>query len=125
MPFALTSMGSRLANILTLRAISWCRSEQKLNDGFQAGIPERSDESGWLAFNLASLELAITVADVKQRAFRIQLVRQIVRSNPIGILLAARGMIENHAVRLWLPRVLCETMDNMVNRPGFAGDPNT
>lgn len=96
------------------------RSEQVLNDRFPAGMPKRSDESGWLAFNLASLELAITAAGLKQCAFRTQVIRQLIKGNPMGIWLAARGMIENHAVMLWLPKVLSETMDIMA-RDAVAG----
>ncbi|NVP57588.1 hypothetical protein [Mycoplana rhizolycopersici] len=103
--------GANSTDVLSMAAAR--RSEQALNDRFPAGTPERSDESGWLAFNLASLELAIAAADLKQRAFRTQVVRQLVRGNPIGIWLAARGTIENHAVMLWLPKVLSETMDTM------------
>jgi hypothetical protein len=55
-----------------------------------------------LHFVALALQLANALNDVKVASFKAQLVRQIVSSNPLGILLCMRSLLEHRAVYEWL-----------------------
>jgi hypothetical protein len=99
------------------------RAEQRLRSAHPAGMPERAAEREWLSFNIASLELVHATAHLKRCILLTQLIRQISRGNPLGIILCARALIENHAVSLWLPGVIDTALGSMTT--GTGTDPST
>ena len=82
------------------------RAEQRLTVAFPEGAPSNSEQQRWLNFVALALQLAIALSEVKGASFKAQLVRQIVSSNPLGILLCVRSLLEHKAVAEWLVKRL-------------------
>lgn len=81
-------------------------SEQRLIEEFPDGAPEPSAQVRWLRFVSGSLELAVSLDLVKGAAFKVQLVRQIVAGNDLGIDLCIRSLVEHRACTEWLVKRL-------------------
>ena len=75
--------GSRAKDVLTLAIAR--QAELRLSAEFPSGAPDTIDQIRWLRFNARSLEVAIMLGQVKEAAFRIQLLRQITVGNTLGI----------------------------------------
>lgn len=88
-------------------------AERKLTEGYSDGPPAPDAPAAWMQFQISSLELAVSVAGTKRDSLRIQLLRQLVRDNPLGVWICARALVENHGVTTWLPSIIEDAMDAM------------
>lgn len=86
------------------------RSERSLSAKYPDGAPETTD-AGRLAYDIGALELAMLSTQAKVASLQMQLVRQTVAAQPLGIWLAARAMVEQWALVLWLADTTGEALD--------------
>lgn len=86
-------------------------TEASLAAEFPAGAPAIEDQHRWLRFNELSLQLAVTLDRAKAEALKVQLARQIVRGNSLGIWLVIRSAIEQRAQAAGLPTAIRAHLD--------------
>ena len=96
------------------------RSERLLSTSFAQGLPEPSSQER-LAYDVAALELATFSTVAKVASLKMQLIRQIVARQPLGIWLAARALVEQWALILWLPGTIGGALDLATEVAGDAG----
>ena len=92
--------GAQAFDVLTFAAAR--SAERNLVREFPSGMPSINDQARWLRFNALALELAMMLDQVKARALRAQLLRQITRGNSVGIMHCVRSLIEHRALSIWL-----------------------
>jgi hypothetical protein len=78
------------------------RGEQLLRDAFPGGSPSDQTSGEWFLFAAQSFELLIMMTALKIELFRVQMVRQIVDQNLIGIAACMRSILEHFAISEWL-----------------------
>jgi hypothetical protein len=78
------------------------RAERILTDEFPKGAPSTLQQQRWFHFISLALQLAIALDQLKVASFKMQLVRQIVSGNRLGIMLCVRSLLEHKAVAEWL-----------------------
>ena len=103
--------GARAQDVRELAAAR--RAEQLLSESAPRGAPGSDDQSRWLRFNRLSLALALLLDQTKANAFKIQLVRQIARGNPLGVLLCVRSLVEHRALAVWLPAAVGRSLRDL------------
>ena len=106
--------GSRAQDVLTLAIAR--QAELRLSAEFPSGAPDNTDQIRWLRFNARSLEVAMMLGQVKEAAFRTQLLRQITVGNTLGILLCVRSLIEIRAFSVWVAREFGLSLGNLAAR---------
>ena len=92
--------GAQALDVLTFASAR--SAERNLAREFPSGMPSINDQARWLRFNALALELAMLLDQVKARALRAQLLRQITRGNSVGIMHCVRSLIEHRALSVWL-----------------------
>ena len=92
--------GGQAFDVLTFAAAR--SAERNLVREFPSGMPSINDQARWLRFNALALQLAMMLDQVKARAFRIQLLRQITWGNSVGVMHCVRSLIEHRALSIWL-----------------------
>jgi len=78
------------------------RGEQLLRDAFPDGAPSDQTSGEWFLFAAQSFELLVMTTALKLELFRIQMVRQIVDQNLIGVAACMRTILEHFAISEWL-----------------------
>jgi hypothetical protein len=78
------------------------RGEQLLREQFPAGTPSDQTSREWFLFAAQSFEVLIMTTALKIAFFRVQMVRQIVDQNLIGIAACMRSILEHFAISEWL-----------------------
>lgn len=101
--------GARAEDVVTFVAAR--QAERLLAAEFPQGAPAVEDQLRWLRFNSLSLQLAMLLDQTKAAAFKVQLVRQLVRGNPLGTSLCMRSLIEHRALVVALPVQVTEAID--------------
>lgn len=92
--------GARASDVLQFAVAR--QTERRLQSDFPIGAPTPDQQENWLNFNAISLQLAVSIDQIKAEAFRVQLVRQIEQENPIGVWLCVRSLIEHRALIVWV-----------------------
>src|SRR5208282_5753110 len=103
--------GARAQDLIDLVAARG--AEQLLSEAAPMGAPGSEDQARWLRFNRRSLELAMPPDGTKANAFKIQLIRQIVRGNRLGVLLCVRSLVEHRAPAIWLPDAVARSPSDL------------
>ena len=106
--------GAQAFDVLTFASAR--SAERNLVREFPSGMPSINDQARWLRFNALALELAMMLDQVKARALRAQLLRQITRGNSVGIMHCVRSLIEHRALSIWLTKEIGGSLTSIASK---------
>lgn len=98
-------LGANLNNVIEI-----ARARQAEVSASNTFIDEGSDLDRNLQRGIAALEMAAWATQAKLSSLKMQLVRQIVADQPLGVWLVSRALIEQWAFILWLPRTIAAAL---------------
>jgi hypothetical protein len=113
---------------LTFELATTRHAEQMLRDQFPHRAPSDQTRGEWFLFAAHCFELMIMTTALKIEFYRVQMVRQIVDQNLIGIAACMRSLLEHVAISEWLLERLKNQWDMLQKRTqsiGIAGTMGT